>query len=124
MLKRKEKRNGGGDVRDGHPRRNAGRGKTIMSEKSMKKVIKITSNGRYPMYVHAAYDRSGNVIRYFLLNYLHGVAPIDPEDVRDVIKIAKAEALNRGFDDVHASTIDYKPKSRSNKTVKEPEGFC
>jgi len=76
----------------------------------MKKVIKVTSYGRYPMYVHAAYDRSGNVIRYFLLNYLHGAAPIDPEDVKDVMKIAKAEALDRGFGDVHASTMEYKPR--------------
>lgn len=76
----------------------------------MKKIIKITSCGRYPMYVHAAYDRSGKVIRYFLLNYLHGAAPIDPGDVKDVMKIAKAEAVDRGLEDVHASTIDYKPR--------------
>ena len=76
----------------------------------MKKVIKITSYGHYPMYVHAAYDRSGNVIRYFLLNYLHGAAPIAPEDVKDVMKIAKVEAIDRGFDGVHATTIEYKPK--------------
>ena len=78
----------------------------------MKKVIKVTSYGRYPMYVHAAYDKSGNVIRYFLLNYLHGAAPIDPEDVKAVMKIAKAEAIDRGFDDVHASTMEYKPKNK------------
>ena len=51
----------------------------------MKKVIKVTVLGKHPMYVHAAYDRSGNVIRYFLLNWLHGAAPIDPEDVKDEI---------------------------------------
>ena len=78
----------------------------------MKKVIKVSSCGRYPMYVHAAYDRSGNVIRYFLLNSLYDAAPIDPGDVKDVMKIAKAEALGRGFEDVHASTIDYKPKEK------------
>ena len=78
----------------------------------MKKVIKVTSYGNYPMYVHAAYDREGNVIRYFLLNYLHGAAPIDPEDVRSVMKIAKAEAIDRGFDGVHATTIEYKPKNK------------
>ena len=76
----------------------------------MKKVIKVTVLGKHPMYVHAAYDRSGNVIRYFLLNWLHGAAPIDPEDVKDVMKIAKAEAIDRGFDGVHASTMEYKPK--------------
>ena len=76
----------------------------------MKKVIKVTSYGNHPMYVHAAYDRSGNVIRYFLLNYLHGAAPIDPEDVKAVMKIVKAEAIDRGFDGVHASTMEYKPK--------------
>ena len=78
----------------------------------MKKVIKVTSYGNRPMFVHAAYDRSGNVIRYFLLNYLHGAAPIDPEDVKDVMKIAKAEAIDRGFDGVHATTIEYKPKNK------------
>jgi hypothetical protein len=76
----------------------------------MKKVIKVTSYGNRPMFVHAAYDREGKVIRYFLLNYLHGAAPIDPEDVKDVMKIAKAEAIDRGFDEVHASTMEYKPK--------------
>ena len=76
----------------------------------MKKVIKVTSYGNYPMYVHAAYDREGKVICYFLLNHLHGAAPIDPEDVKDVMKIAKAEAIDRGFDGVHASTMEYKPK--------------
>ena len=78
----------------------------------MKKVIKVTSYGRYPMYVHAAKDREGKVIRYFLLNWLHGAAPIDPEDVKNVMKIAKAEAIARGFEDVHASTMEYKPKNR------------
>lgn len=78
----------------------------------MKKVIKISVYGHYPMYVHAAYDREGKVIRYFLLNWLHGAAPIDPEDVKDVMKIAKAEAIDRGFDGVHASTMEYKPKNR------------
>ena len=78
----------------------------------MKKVIKVSSYGHYPMYVHAAYDREGKVIRYFLLNYLHGAAPIDQEDVKDVMKIAKAEAIDRGFDGVHASTMEYKPKNR------------
>lgn len=78
----------------------------------MKKVIKITAYGHYPMYVHAAYDREGKVIRYFLLNWLHDAAPIDPEDVRSVMKIAKAEAIDRGFDGVHASTMEYKPKNR------------
>ena len=78
----------------------------------MKKVIKVTVLGKHPMYVHAAYDRSGNVIRYFLLNWLHGAAPIDPEDVKDVMKIAKAEAIDRGFDGVHASTMEYKPKNK------------
>ena len=77
----------------------------------MKKVIKISVYGHYPMYVHAAYDREGKVIRYFLLNWLHGAAPIDPEDVKDVMKIAKAEAIDRGFDGVHASTMEYKPKN-------------
>lgn len=76
------------------------------------KVIKITSYGHYPMYVHAAYDREGKVIRYFLLNWLHGAAPIDPEDVKDVMKIAKAEAIDRGFDGVHATTFEYKPKNK------------
>ena len=76
----------------------------------MKKVIKVTSYGRYPMYVHAAYDRSGKVIRYFLLNRIRTAAPIDPEDVKNVMKIAKTEAIDRGFEDVHASAIDYKPK--------------
>lgn len=76
----------------------------------MKKVIKVTFYGNHPMYVHAAYDRSGNVIRYFLLNWLHGAAPIDPEDVKDVMKIVKAEAIDRGFDGVHASSFEYKPK--------------
>ena len=78
----------------------------------MKKVIKVTSYGHYPMYVHAAYDREGKVIRYFLLNYLHGAAPIDPEDVKNVMKIAKAEAIDRGFEDVHATTFEYKPKNK------------
>lgn len=78
----------------------------------MKKVIKITAYGHYPMYVHAAYDREGKVIRYFLLNWLHGAAPIDPEDVKDVMKIAKAEAIDRGFDGVHATTFEYKPKNK------------
>ena len=78
----------------------------------MKKVIKVTSYGNRPMFVHAAYDREGKVIRYFLLNYLHGAAPIDPEDVKDVMKIAKAEAIDRGFDGVHATTFEYKPKNK------------
>lgn len=78
----------------------------------MEKVIKVTSYGNRPMYVHAAYDRSGNVIRYFLLNYLHGAAPIKTEDVKGVMKIAKAEAIARGFDGVHATTIEYKPKNK------------
>ena len=78
----------------------------------MKKVIKVTSYGNYPMYVHAAYDREGKVIRYFLLNYLHGAAPIDPKDVKDVMKIAKAEAIDRGFEGVHATTFEYKPKTK------------
>ena len=76
----------------------------------MKKVIKVTVLGKHPMYVHAAHDRPGNVIRYFLLNWLHGASPIDPEDVKDVMKIAKAEAIDRGFDGVHASSFEYKPK--------------
>lgn len=79
----------------------------------MKKVIKVTVLGKHPMYVHAAYDRSGNVIRYFLLNWLHDAAPIDPENVKAVMKIAKAEAIDRGFDGVHASTMEYKPKNRT-----------
>ena len=78
----------------------------------MKKVIKVTCYGHYPMYVHAAYDREGKVIRYFLLNWLHDAAPIDPEDVKDVMKIAKAEAIDRGFDGVHATTFEYKPKNK------------
>ena len=76
----------------------------------MKKIIKITSYGRYPMYVHAAYHRDGSIVRYFLLNRLRNAAPIDPENVKEVMKLAKAEALDRGLKDVHASTIDYKPK--------------
>ena len=79
----------------------------------MKKIIKVTVLGKHPMYVHAAYDRSGNVIRYFLLNWLHDAAPIDPENVKAVMKIAKAEAIDRGFDGVHASTMEYKPKNRT-----------
>ena len=76
----------------------------------MKKIIKIESYGNYPMYVHAAYNREGKVIAYFLLNRLRGAAPIDPEDVKSVMKIAKAEALDRGLTGVHASTMIYKPK--------------
>lgn len=78
----------------------------------MKKVIKVTAYGHYPMYVHAAYDRAGKVIRYFLLNWLHDAAPIDSEDVKNVMKIAKAEAIDRGFDGVHASTMEYKPTNK------------
>ena len=83
--------------------------------KAKKKVIKITSYGKYPMYVHASYHKDGRVLRYFLLNYLHGAAPIDPKDVKEVMKMVKAEAIDRGLCDVHASTMEYKPKDKDKK---------
>ena len=64
------------------------------------------------MFMRHMIGREGKVIRYFLLNYLHGAAPIDPEDVKNVMKIAKAEAIDRGFEDVHATTFEYKPKNK------------
>ena len=76
----------------------------------MKKVIKVTSYGRYPMYVHAAYNKDGKVISYFLLGRIRTAAPIDPTDVKRVMAIAKAQAFANGMKDVHARAIDYKPR--------------
>jgi hypothetical protein len=76
----------------------------------MKKIIKITSYGNYPQYVHAAYDKERNVVCYFLLDRIRTAAPIDLEDVKRVMGIAKAQAFANGLHDVHARAIDYKPK--------------
>ena len=77
---------------------------------AMKKIIKITSYGNYPQYVHAAYNKDGKVTGYFLLGRIRTAAPIDPKDVKHVMAIAKAQALDRNMKDVHAMAIDYKPK--------------
>ena len=63
----------------------------------MKKLIKITSYGNYPYYVHAAYSKDGSVVSYFLLKRIRTAAPIDPQDVKRVMGIAKAEALANGM---------------------------
>ena len=76
----------------------------------MKKIIMITSYGNYPQGVHAAYDKDGKVVSYFLLNRIRTAAPIDPKDVKRVMAIAKAQALANGMKDVHARAIDYRPK--------------
>lgn len=76
----------------------------------MKKIIKITSYGRYPMYVHAAYGKDGKVVSYFLLGRIRTAAPIDPKDVKRVMAIAKAQAIANEMKDVHARAIEYKPK--------------
>lgn len=76
----------------------------------MKKLIKVTSYGNYPQYVHAAYNKDGKVISYFLLGRIRTAAPIDPTDVKRVMAIAKAQASANGMKDVHARAIDYKPR--------------
>ena len=76
----------------------------------MKKIIEITSYGNYPQYVHAAYNKDGKVISYFLLGRIRTAAPIDPTDVKRVMAIAKAQASANGMKDVHARAIDYKPR--------------
>ena len=76
----------------------------------MKKIIKITSYGNYPQYVHAAYNKDGKVISYFLLGRIRTAAPLDPKDVKRVMAIAKAQAFANGKKDVHARAIEYKPK--------------
>lgn len=76
----------------------------------MKKIIKITSYGKYTQYVHAAYSKDGKVIRYFLLSRIRTAAPIDPKDVKRVMAIAKAQAVAKGMEEVHARAIDYRPK--------------
>lgn len=76
----------------------------------MKKVIKVTSYGNYPQYVHAAYNKDGKVISYFLLGRIRTAAPIDPKDVKRVMAIAKAQASANGMKDVHARAIEYKPR--------------
>ena len=76
----------------------------------MKKIIKITSYGNYPQYVHAAYNKDGKVISYFLLSRIRTAAPIDPKDVKRVMAIAKAQAFANGKKDVHARAIEYKPR--------------
>lgn len=91
-----------------------------MSEKSGKKIIEVISYGNYPHCVHAAYDKDGNVVRYFLLGRTRTAAPIDPKDVKRVMAIAKEQALTNGMKDVHVRSIDYKPKRVVlNKKVKE-----
>ena len=76
----------------------------------MKKLIKITSYGNYPYYVHVEYSKDGNGVSYFLLNRIRTAAPIDQKDVKQVMGIAKAQALANGMKEVHARAIDYKPK--------------
>ena len=81
-----------------------------MSEKSMKKIIEVASNGNYPQCVHAEYNKDGKVVSYFLLGRIRTAAPIDPKDVKRVMAIAKAQASANGKKDVHARAIEYKPK--------------
>jgi len=78
----------------------------------MKKIIKITAYGTYPYFVHAAYDKQGNVIRYFLLKYMHDAAAIDSDKVKQVMAIAKAEARSKGLDGIKASSIPYKEQHK------------
>lgn len=98
----------------------------------MKKIIKITAYGTYPYFVHAAYDKHGNVIRYFLLKYMHDAAAIDADKVKQVMAIAKAEAKSMGLDGIKASSIPYKEQNRhrnkchtiEDETSKMNNGVC